>query len=81
MAIDLNELRAHAIGIFEGLSHLSTPFIVTFVLVHLAAPASANFGGSSLASQTMVRLILFLRQSDSYTTQAFGSGILSNENL
>ncbi|KAL1746734.1 hypothetical protein HDZ31DRAFT_33601 [Schizophyllum fasciatum] len=34
--------------------HITSPFIATFLLVHLAAPISANFGGSSLASNVML---------------------------
>jgi len=41
--------------ILTNLSHLSTPFITTFLLIHLSAPALANLGGSSLSSQVMVR--------------------------
>ena len=37
------------------LAHGSAPFLATFLLIHLAAPAVANLGGSSLSSQTMVR--------------------------
>ncbi|KAF8485637.1 hypothetical protein JB92DRAFT_1538171 [Gautieria morchelliformis] len=36
------------------LSHLPTPFISTFLLIHLSAPALANLGGSSLSSQVML---------------------------
>jgi hypothetical protein len=39
----------------QTLQHLPTPFISTFVLIHLAAPALANVGGSQVASQVMVR--------------------------
>ncbi|KAF9453647.1 hypothetical protein P691DRAFT_719014 [Macrolepiota fuliginosa MF-IS2] len=37
-----------------AISHASSPFITTFLLIHLAAPALANIGGSGLASQTML---------------------------
>ena len=53
----LNRLRVTAIRVLEATSHISTPFIVVFLLVHLSAPASATLGGSSLASQTMVSRI------------------------
>ncbi|KAF8227360.1 hypothetical protein L208DRAFT_1424800 [Tricholoma matsutake] len=36
------------------MSHGSTPFITTFLLIHLTAPALANLGGSSLSSKTML---------------------------
>ncbi|EDR11232.1 uncharacterized protein LACBIDRAFT_315798 [Laccaria bicolor S238N-H82] len=36
------------------LAHGSAPFLATFLLIHLAAPAVANLGGSSLSSQTML---------------------------
>ncbi|KAJ3805902.1 hypothetical protein F5876DRAFT_51025 [Lentinula aff. lateritia] len=35
-------------------SHVSAPFITTFLLIHLSAPALANVGGSSLSSQVML---------------------------
>ena len=35
-------------------THISAPFIATFLLIHLTAPALANVGGSTLSSQTMV---------------------------
>ncbi|KAL1695827.1 hypothetical protein GGG16DRAFT_44601 [Schizophyllum commune] len=34
--------------------HVTSPFIATFLLVHLAAPISANFGGSLAASNVML---------------------------
>ncbi|KAK7688836.1 hypothetical protein QCA50_007525 [Cerrena zonata] len=36
-------------------AHASTPFIATFVIIHLSAPAFANLGSSSLASQILGR--------------------------
>ncbi|KAF8907490.1 hypothetical protein CPB85DRAFT_1415191 [Mucidula mucida] len=36
------------------MAHFSSPFISTFLLIHLSAPIMANLGGSSLASQTML---------------------------
>jgi hypothetical protein len=36
-------------------AHGTTPFITTFLLIHLSAPVAAIGGGSSLASQVMVR--------------------------
>ncbi|KAJ7577538.1 hypothetical protein C8J56DRAFT_869751 [Mycena floridula] len=35
-------------------AHVSAPFIMTFLLIHLSAPIMANLGGSSLSSQTML---------------------------
>ncbi|KAF8589675.1 hypothetical protein K439DRAFT_1644974 [Ramaria rubella] len=35
-------------------SHLPTPFITTFLLIHVSAPVLANLGGSSLSSQVML---------------------------
>ena len=37
-----------------NIAQASTPFLSTFILIHLAAPIMANVGGSSLASQVMV---------------------------
>ncbi|KAH8835031.1 hypothetical protein DL96DRAFT_1572610 [Flagelloscypha sp. PMI_526] len=36
------------------IAHGTTPFIATYLLVHLSAPILANFGGSSLASKAMI---------------------------
>ncbi|KDQ06718.1 hypothetical protein BOTBODRAFT_60446 [Botryobasidium botryosum FD-172 SS1] len=36
------------------LQQLPTPFMATFVLVHLTAPAVASLGGSSMSSQVML---------------------------
>ncbi|KAF9557187.1 hypothetical protein CPC08DRAFT_640593 [Agrocybe pediades] len=46
--------RTGALPILTKTSHICAPFITTFLLVHLSAPALANVGGSSLASQTML---------------------------
>ncbi|KAH9842493.1 uncharacterized protein C8Q71DRAFT_853042 [Rhodofomes roseus] len=40
--------------ILTRLSHGSTPFITTFVLIHLTAPALASLGGTTLSSQVML---------------------------
>lgn len=40
--------------LLTNLSHGSTPFITTFLLIHLSAPILANIGGTSLASQVMI---------------------------
>ena len=37
------------------LAHGSAPFLSTFMMIHLSAPVFASLGGSSLASQVMVR--------------------------
>ncbi|KAF7974996.1 hypothetical protein HWV62_10597 [Athelia sp. TMB] len=36
------------------IAHGSSPFLTTFLLIHLSAPALANLGGGSLASQVML---------------------------
>ncbi|KAF8528186.1 hypothetical protein BU17DRAFT_73803 [Hysterangium stoloniferum] len=41
-------------SVLTSLSHLPTPFITTFLLIHLSAPVLANFEGSSLSSQVML---------------------------
>ncbi|TFK34867.1 hypothetical protein BDQ12DRAFT_706840 [Crucibulum laeve] len=46
--------RVRCLGYATAISHATSPFITTFLLIHLAAPVLANFGGSSLASQTML---------------------------
>ncbi|KAI9433893.1 hypothetical protein H4582DRAFT_1983184 [Lactarius indigo] len=46
--------RTRASSVLTALSHGSAPFITTFLLVHLTAPAAANIGGSALSSQTML---------------------------
>jgi hypothetical protein len=42
-------------AVLTFIAHGTTPFIATFMLIHLTAPATATLGGSSLASQLMVR--------------------------
>lgn len=49
--------RTTVTGILTKLAHGSAPFISTFLLIHLSAPALANLGGSSLSSQVMVRAL------------------------
>ena len=51
------ELPRKAIPYLTRIVHGSAPFITTFLLIHLTAPAIASLGGSSLSSQTMVRMI------------------------
>ncbi|KAI9437795.1 hypothetical protein BJY52DRAFT_577066 [Lactarius psammicola] len=46
--------RTRVSSVLTALTHGSAPFITTFLLVHLAAPAAANLGGSALSSQTML---------------------------
>ena len=41
--------------VLTKVAHGSAPFITTFALIHLTAPVMANIGGTSLASQVMVR--------------------------
>ncbi|KAF5318003.1 hypothetical protein D9619_012273 [Psilocybe cf. subviscida] len=54
MLLDLGKLRARALPILTKTAHISAPFITTFLLIHLSAPAVASIGGSSLASSTML---------------------------
>lgn len=49
-----DNLRTRILSYAKIISHGTAPFITTFLLIHLTAPALANVGGSSLASQTMV---------------------------
>ncbi|KAH9914474.1 uncharacterized protein B0H18DRAFT_1045155 [Fomitopsis serialis] len=46
--------RRAALSVLTRVSHGSTPFITTFVLIHLTAPALASLGGTSLSSQVML---------------------------
>ena len=48
-------LRGTVVPYLTRMAHFSSPFITTFLLIHLSSPILANLGGSSLASQTMVR--------------------------
>ncbi|KAG7086470.1 hypothetical protein E1B28_002421 [Marasmius oreades] len=41
-------------SLLTNLNHGSAPFISTFLLIHLTAPALANVGGSEMASQVMI---------------------------
>ncbi|KAF4578399.1 Mitochondrial adapter protein MCP1 transmembrane domain-containing protein [Pleurotus pulmonarius] len=47
-------LRDWSVSSLTKVSYLSSPFIATFLLIHLSAPAIASLGGSSLSSQTMI---------------------------
>ncbi|KAH8835032.1 hypothetical protein DL96DRAFT_1808954 [Flagelloscypha sp. PMI_526] len=47
-------IRPALTNVLNSISHGATPFIATFLLIHLSAPVMANLGGSSLASQTML---------------------------
>ena len=46
---------APAPKILTTIAQGTAPFISTFLLIHLSAPVAATLGGSSLASQVMVR--------------------------
>ncbi|KAJ4482802.1 hypothetical protein C8J55DRAFT_510674 [Lentinula edodes] len=46
--------RQRLLSLITLSSHVSAPFITTFLLIHLSAPALANVGGSSLSSQVML---------------------------
>ncbi|KAI0081429.1 hypothetical protein K474DRAFT_1342909 [Panus rudis PR-1116 ss-1] len=47
-------LKQRLLPIVTKIAHGATPFIFTFLAIHLTAPAMANLGGSSLASQVMI---------------------------
>jgi len=46
--------RTRIVPIVAKIAHGTTPFITTFLLIHLSAPVLANLGGTSLASQVMI---------------------------
>ncbi|KAK0210129.1 hypothetical protein DFS33DRAFT_1290832 [Desarmillaria ectypa] len=46
-------MRRAVIPYLTKIAHGSSPFITAFLLIHLAPPALANLGGSSLSSQSM----------------------------
>ena len=46
--------RRKLVSYLTVISHASAPFITTFALIHLSAPAMGVVGGSSLSSQVMV---------------------------
>ncbi|KAF8555457.1 hypothetical protein OG21DRAFT_1483897 [Imleria badia] len=46
--------RETSTSILAKLSHVSAPFLSTFLLVHLSAPLLANVGGSNLSSNAML---------------------------
>ncbi|SJL04965.1 uncharacterized protein ARMOST_08336 [Armillaria ostoyae] len=47
-------MRRAVIPYLTKIAHGSSPFITTFLLIHLTPPALANLGGSSLSSQSML---------------------------
>jgi len=47
-------IRQKALSYLTAISHSSSPFISTFLLIHLSAPVLANLGGSSLSSRVML---------------------------
>ncbi|KAJ3763104.1 hypothetical protein EV360DRAFT_92051 [Lentinula raphanica] len=53
-ASSTRSFRQHLLSVLTQSSHLSAPFITTFLLIHLSAPVVANVGGSSLSSQVML---------------------------
>jgi len=78
-----DRVRHTVVNTLTTISHVTTPFISTFLFVHLAAPVFANIGGTNLASRTMVTHFCFLQKvanisnfSSSWT--ASGPGVLSN---
>jgi succinate dehydrogenase/fumarate reductase cytochrome b subunit len=52
---DVNGPQRKVLSCLTAVSHGSSPFIATFLLIHLSAPALANTGGSLLSSKVMVR--------------------------
>ncbi|CAL1703228.1 unnamed protein product [Somion occarium] len=52
--LNLKGFRQVVMPYLTKISHGSTPFIATFLIIHLTAPALANLGGSCLASQVML---------------------------
>ncbi|KAF8265442.1 hypothetical protein EI94DRAFT_1735736 [Lactarius quietus] len=53
--------RTRASSLLTALTHWhgSAPYVTTFLLIQLTAPAVANPGGSALSSRIMFRLFLF----------------------
>jgi len=51
---DKTSFRVSVLPYLTKATHISAPFITTFLLIHLSAPALANVGGSTLSSQTMI---------------------------
>ena len=78
-----DRVRHTVVNTLRTISHVTTPFISTFLFVHLAAPVFANIGGTNLASRTMVTRFCFLQKSDwhlelFFIVVASGPGVLSN---
>lgn len=46
--------RERLVSCLTTVSHVSAPFITTFALIHLSAPAMGSAGGGSLSSQVML---------------------------
>ena len=61
--LSLDSLRRNSVPYLTFLSHVPTPFISTFVLVHLSAPIVANIGGSAFSSQVMVSPIVVIERT------------------
>jgi len=57
-----DRVRHTVVNTLTTISHATTPFISTFLFVHLAAPVFANIGGTNLASRTMVTRLCFLQK-------------------
>ena len=51
----IRQLAGATQPVLTRIAHGSAPFLTVFALIHLTAPAMANVGGTSLASQVMVR--------------------------
>lgn len=54
MSASPSNTRKTVLNVLTTVSHVTSPFISVFLLVHLAAPVLANVGGTNLASQTMI---------------------------
>lgn len=54
LGLNWTSIRARALPALTVTAHIAAPFIGTFLLIHLSAPALATLGGASLAGQTML---------------------------
>lgn len=68
-------IRGTIVKSLTTISHVTSPFISVFLLVHLSAPVLANFGGTSLASQTMVREIFIIYLFERKIKLVFVTGV------
>ncbi|KAF9484953.1 hypothetical protein BDN70DRAFT_871948 [Pholiota conissans] len=54
LGLSWTSFRARALPVLTTTAHATAPFLTIFLAVHLSAPALANVGGASLASQTLL---------------------------